>query len=146
MRKPLAILCSVALALALPLTIHPAKAQFTGPIYCNAQTINATVISTATTTSLLAVPSGTARTFICGYSFYGGATAATMTLQLEYGTGATCSSPTVLTPAVPVAASTIVGDNSAFFRGLVVPANNGLCVVSAGGTVSAFVQVFYAQQ
>jgi len=143
MKRFIAALCATALAFAMPMI--PASAEITGPIYCNAAPLSGS-ISTATTTSLLGVLSGSsAMRFLCGYTFYAGAGASGMTVQLEYGTGAACSNPTVITPAIPVAASTIQGDNSAFWRGLLVPPNNGLCAVTTG-TVAVTVQVFIAQQ
>jgi hypothetical protein len=51
-----------------------------------------------------------------------------------------------MTPAAPLASSTISGDNSMMFRGLVTAPGTGVCAVSAGTTNSETVQIYYAQQ
>lgn len=124
----------------------PAHAEFQGPIYCNATAIS-TTISSATTTAVIPAPaSGNARIFICGYSIVTG-TVSGATLKLEYGTGSTCGTgTTAMTPAAPLASSTISGDNSMMFRGLVTAPGTGVCAVSAGTTNSETVQIYYAQQ
>jgi hypothetical protein len=51
-------------------------------------------IMTATTTSIVTV-SGSTKVFVCGFTF--SMTGTTPTFQFEYGTGAACTNPVVLT-------------------------------------------------
>jgi hypothetical protein len=127
-----------------------ALAQQTGPIYCGAIAQNSAAIATATTTQVLPTPSGSAKAYLCGYSFAGGSTASGMTMQLVYGTQTTnpCDTNQKLITPIPIAvgaSSVVQADSSFIFRGLIVPAGQQLCVITAGATVAGFYQVFYEQ-
>jgi hypothetical protein len=106
-------------------------------------------VASATTTSLVAVSAGKA-VYVCGgiIDIQGSATTVG-SAQLEYGTGASCSSPTVLTGVMPGSITAnvptivpIVGNGS----DLTAPASNGLCIVTAGTTVGVTGFVSYVQQ
>ncbi len=96
-------------------------------------------ISSATTTSLVPV-SGTTAVYVCGISIVN---AASQTTYLEYGTGASCTGTTAITPTY--IASTMV--NAGFGGGTVVkaPASNGVCMVTSS-TGAAQVLISYVQQ
>lgn len=95
--------------------------------------------TTGTTTQLAAAVAG--RTiYICGWHV---TVTAASTFQLEYGTGATCTSPTTLTPAFNVATSAPSGDHIDYAF-MATAVNTTLCVV-IGGTGPAQVMVYYAQ-
>lgn len=92
-------------------------------------------ITSATTTALVALTAGQT-IYVCGASLHlvGNATAVTATF--EYGTGAACSTPTVLTgPYTGATASTQttavnIGANVGYaFK---TAASNALCIVSLG--------------
>jgi hypothetical protein len=138
----------VGLVVALgALLVGVAQAQVGGPIYCGSQ-VQSAVIVAAATTNLLSPPSGSARTYVCGYTYYTG-TVSAATAQLEYGQtiSTPCdTNPIALTPAGQLASDAIAGDNAAIFRGIEVPPGNALCLVTAGTTISVAVQVFYARQ
>jgi hypothetical protein len=108
-------------------------------------------ITTATTTSLVAV-SGTTSVYVCGFALTISEVATTAnTLQFEYGTGASCTSPTVLTgafgaggvlAATPLAITEYAG--STMFK---APSGNGVCALTAIGATGTFQGVLtYVQQ
>jgi len=104
-------------------------------------------ISTATTSTLVAL-SGATAVYVCGFTLAStGATTATTAL-LEYGTGANCATGTaVLTGAFGQSLSTsavVVTANGA--TQMTAPAGNGLCLVSAGTTPSIQGYLTYVQQ
>lgn len=140
-----AFVAALALAFLAVVLSLPTQAQVQGPIYCNSQVTTA-VVSTATTTAILPVPSGSAHTYICGFNISTG-TVSAMTLQFEYGTGTACATnPITLGPVISLGSNVFSGDPADIFRGIEVPAGQGLCIVSAGTTVAFAAQVFYAQQ
>lgn len=108
-------------------------------------------VASATTTSLVAVVANHG-IFVCGFvlNIPGSGTSAA-TAQLEYGTGAACTTPTTLTGAFgsnDAAASTTpttvqYGNGGATV--LFVPPSNGLCVLTAGTTVAVSGVVTYVQ-
>lgn len=108
-------------------------------------------ISSATTTSIVAV-SGSTAVYICGGALTIAPSATTAdTATLEYGTGASCTSPTVLTGAfgagdVTSAAPPIVVHLNSFGTSMTVPASNGLCILSAGTAVSIQGFISYVQE
>jgi hypothetical protein len=81
--------------------------------------------------------------YVCGWSYV--ATGAS-TLQLEYGTGATCGSGTqTITPAFSLAANGVMVDHQPYYEGVTpVPSADNLCVV-IGGTGPATGIVYYTQ-
>ena len=108
-------------------------------------------ITSAVTTQLVA-PSGSKAIYVCGGSFTIPSVSTTATtMQFEYGTGGTCGTgTTVMTgqfnagnvtagPAVPI---TLPGDYVSMFT----PASQGLCLVSAGSSVSIQGVLNYVQQ
>jgi hypothetical protein len=109
-------------------------------------------ITSATTTSLVAV-SGSTTVYVCGYSLAlaGSATTAN-SIKFEYGTGAACTSPTDLTgaygsndAAVSTTPTQIDYGNGA---GTIItaPASNGVCAVTLGNAVFAKGVLTYVQQ
>ncbi len=96
-------------------------------------------ISSATTTSLVPV-SGTTAVYVCGISIVNGAS---QTVYLEYGTGASCTGTTALTPTYGTSTQVNIG----FGGGTIIkaPASNGLCMVT-GATTAGQVLVSYVQQ
>jgi hypothetical protein len=98
-------------------------------------------IASATTTSVVPVVAGKA-VYVCSILVQI-VSGTTPTLQFEYGTGATCTSPTVLTGAFSgVGVYGIEGTVGTLFR---APASNGLCIVSGGTTPVLAGFVSYAQ-
>lgn len=93
-------------------------------------------ITTVATTSIVAV-SGTTTVYVCGFAASTtGATTAT-TFQFEYGTGATCTGPTVLTGTLGANATATATWTAVAGPTLFKSASaNGICIVSAGTTVS----------
>lgn len=112
----------------------------------------AIAISTATTTSLVAV-SGSKAVYVCGYSFSiaPSATAADTAL-IEYGTGASCTGTHALTGTygdgdlTSAAPPLFVSAGNSGSTVLTAPASNGICLVSAGTAVSIQGQITYVQQ
>lgn len=133
-----------------------AEAQQTGPIYCNqTATVSATAAATSpfipvvpagsTVPSSTAPPSGgSARTYICSITIVAASTPPT-SIALEYGTGATCTNPTVFTPSFAFAASAIYADGHDIFLGVVTAPGAAVCAVTTG-TGTAVAQIYYAQQ
>ena len=96
--------------------------------------------STNGSTQLVGVVAGSG-IYVCGYVIF---SAGTANVKLIYGTGTTCGTGTTsITPAYQLTAQTGVAENSAEFRGLLVPtsaAGNELCInTSAGVAVQAVV-------
>ena len=109
-------------------------------------------VTSATTTSLVAV-SGSTVVYVCGLSFTiaPSATAADTAL-FEYGTGAACTSPTSLTgtygngdltSAAPVVAVNYGGAGQTVFKSA---ASAGICILTAGTAVSVQGVLTYVQQ
>ena len=109
-------------------------------------------ITSATTTSLVAV-SGSTAVFVCGFSVTISEVVTTAnTIQFEYGTGAACTGPTVLT-GLYGAGGVTAGDPIVVTYGgagstvFTAPASNGLCAVTAIGASGSFQGVLtYVQQ
>jgi hypothetical protein len=108
-------------------------------------------VASSTTTSLVALNANHG-IFVCGFTLtIAGSATSAATAQLEYGTGAACSSPTALTgtfgsndAAVSTTPTQVTygdGGHTIF----AVPPGSGLCVLTAG--TSSFVQgvVTYVQ-
>jgi hypothetical protein len=145
-----AAVCLVVGALAYVLShdyAHQVQAEYTpAPMNCNSSVPYDA--STNGATRLVASSTGVGGPiFICGYTI--GTNTAT-NVKLIYGTGTTCGTGTTsITPAYTFAANTAgyasVTEASPFFRGLVVPSGNDLCInTSAGNAVQAI--VYYYQQ
>lgn len=109
-------------------------------------------ITSATTTSLVAV-SGTTTVYVCGFTVTVSEVITTAnTIAFEYGTGATCTGPVLLTGTfgsggvtagapVPI---TYGGAGQTIFKGI---ASNGLCALTAIGASGSFQGVLtYVQQ
>jgi len=109
-------------------------------------------ITTATTTSLVAV-SGATAVYVCGFSFtISEVTTTANTLQFEYGTGAACTGTTALT-GLYGAGGVTAGDPIAIANGnagatvFKTPASQGVCAVTAIGASGSFQGVLtYVQQ
>jgi hypothetical protein len=109
-------------------------------------------VTSATTTSLVAI-SGTTAIYVCGFSMTIAPSATSAdTAVFEYGTSTTCTSPTALTgtfgngdlttaaPVVPIT----YGDGAAtIFKGI---AANGICILTAGTTVNIQGVLSFVQQ
>src|SRR5229473_526950 len=111
-------------------------------------------VTTPATTSLVAV-SGTTAVYICGFAITVAPSATTAdTALFEYGTGAACTGPVVLTgtfgngevPAVnttaPVSVTYGGGLNTVFKSA----ASNGICILTAGNVVNVQGVLTYVQQ
>jgi hypothetical protein len=103
-------------------------------------------ISTATTTSLVAV-SGSTVPYVCSFSVY--VVSGTLpSFQFEQGTGAACTSPTVLTGTYGGLAGavgehiTLGANTGTVFRG---PASSGICILSGGTAPNLQGVITYAQ-
>ncbi len=112
-------------------------------------------VTSPTTTSLVAV-SGTTTVYVCGFSMTIAPSATTAdTALFEYGTGAACTSPTVLTgtfgngAVITTTTATVVdslsygGGNSTIFKSASAA---GICVLSAGTAVNIQGVLTYVQQ
>lgn len=96
---------------------------------------SASIAVSSATTSQLVASSTTQRIYFCGFIVsYASGTAPTV--QFEYGTGGSCTSPTVLTGAmsIPATAGQVIGARLALSP---VPIGSTLCIVS-GGTGPTF--------
>lgn len=101
-------------------------------------------ISSATTTSLVAI-SGTTSIYVCGWQLQT-VSGTTPTIQFEYGTGAACTSPTVLTGTYTGAALQVFTSPSSDTSLLKTPSANGLCLVTGGTTPNVQGFVTFVQQ
>ena len=106
-------------------------------------------ITTATTTSVIAVPTNQQQAiFVCSVSGQLFSTTTASTLNFVTGTGAACSSPTTVTATYTNAAGAtapilLSGGNNV----LTVPLASGFCAVSTVGTTPAIaVDVTYVIQ
>lgn len=131
----------VALGLVLPL---PSVAEnVVGPtnqIYCNkAASVTA---ATATTTQAIAGSAGQAIQF-CGWEVTSAQNTVT-TFQFEYGTGATCTSPTVFTPPLNITQNAPSVDRQPMAWAS-VPLGATVCMVTTGGTVAIAAILYFAQ-
>jgi len=109
-------------------------------------------VTSATTTSLVAV-SGSTTVYVCGFamSIAPSATSADLA-SFEYGTGAACTSPTALTgtfgngdltSAAAVVPVTYGGGTQTVFKSA---ASAGICIVTAGTAVNVQGVLTYVQQ
>ncbi len=109
-------------------------------------------ITSATTTSIVAV-SGATVVYVCGFAFTIAPSATSAdTALIEYGTGAACTSPTVLTgtfgngdltSAAPV---TLIHYGGAGQTVMKSAASAGICILSAGTAVNIQGVLTYVQQ
>jgi hypothetical protein len=109
-------------------------------------------VTSAATTSLVAV-SGTTTVYVCGISFTIAPSATTAdTALFEYGTGAACTSPTVLTgtygsgdltSAAPVVPVNYGGGGQTIFKSA---ASAGICILTAGTAVNVQGVLTFVQQ
>lgn len=109
-------------------------------------------VTSGTTTSLVAV-SGSTVVYVCGFSITIAPSSVTAaTAVFEYGTGASCTSPTALTgtfgngdltATVGVAPISYGGAAQTVFSSA---ASNGICILTAGNAVSVQGVLTYVQQ
>lgn len=101
--------------------------------------------TTATTTSLIAVPANPAQSiYVCAATVQLFSTTTVSTAKLITGTGAACSSPADATALYTNAAGTSA---TVPLPGLKVPALSGLCIVTTvGSTPSIAVDVTFVTQ
>lgn len=109
-------------------------------------------VTSGTTTSLVGV-SGSTVVYVCGFAITIAPSAVTAATALfEYGTGAACTSPTVLTgtfgngdltSAAGVAPILYGGGSQTVFKGA---ASSGICILTAGNAVSVQGVITYVQQ
>ena len=134
---------SAAAVAILALLAPPASSQTLGPpnsIACSQQAV--ANIASATTTSLVAGVAGKS-IFICGWHVTS-INAASTTFQFEYGTGASCTTPTVLTPAFNVTSTAPSADHVDYTH-MQIPAGQQLCVVTGAGATGTAVFVWFNQ-
>src|SRR5258708_3318469 len=74
----------------------------TNQIYCN-KAASVTVAAAGTNQAIAGVAGQSIQ--FCGWEVTSGASAAISTFQFEYGTGSTCTSPTVFTPALNISSN-----------------------------------------
>lgn len=120
----------------------PVQTYTADPCSYAAKSSVAIAITSATTTSFVPV-SGSLAVYVCGFSFTIAPSATSAdNLVLEYGTGAACTSPTVLTGGYGKGNVTTTVPNLFVSRGngtgtiLTAPSGNGICGVSTGTTVN----------
>ena len=132
-----AALVTYALAVLMLAAPREARAQ-QGPIYCQQA---AALAGFTTLAQLIAVPSGSARIFICGW-VASSLTASAITFS--YGTGTNCGTGTTATgPTIETAATDTKVDASPNYRGWLVPPGQALCVA---GSAAANIHLYYTQQ
>lgn len=78
--------------------------------------------------------------YICGYTLFGHSD---VRVDLRYGTGATCTTFTRLTPQFLVSSKVGVVDTSTFFRGLQSASGTSVCI-NVEGAVSAQGVLYYS--
>lgn len=125
--------------------------QTNDPCLANTKSSAAINITTATTTSIVAV-SGATTVYVCGFSItVAPSITSADTALFEYGTGAACTGPVALTGtfgngnvALTGVAPVTYGNGAAtIFKSA---ASNGICVLSAGTSVSIQGVLTYVQQ
>jgi hypothetical protein len=107
------------------------------PIYCDESAIYDA--STNGATKIAGAVAGY-KTYICGYSFFVGATATNV--SLVYGTGTNCGTgQAAITPAYQLPANGGIVDHAPFGNALSVPASADICLkASAGNPVQGLVR------
>lgn len=126
------------------------------PTYCNASVIYDTNV--LGTTQLIAPPA-LGGIYICGFLIGQNASAQTVTLNYSTGVGGVTSLATSfavnvqaltphLTPVLQFTSSTLgnpVQDNSSVFRGIYVPAGNGLNITTSASQQTQAIIYYYQQ-
>src|SRR6266481_257493 len=80
---------------------------------------------------------------LCGWEVTSNQNGST-TFQFEYGTGATCTSPTIITPPFSItSAAPSVDRISSAWR--TVPAGASICMITVGATVGIAALLYYSQ-
>jgi hypothetical protein len=102
-----------------------------------------TNITSATTTQLVAGVTGQ-RVYVCGWHVTS-ISATSSTFQFEYGTGASCTTPTVLTPPFNVTSTAPSADHQTYAIGPNGGAGQTLCAVTTGTPTGTAVLVYYSQ-
>jgi hypothetical protein len=137
----LSILAALGLSLPWVSFVYKAHAEnVVGPpnnIFCNK--VAPSAILSAGTAQLVAGVSGQIIN-ICGYVLSG---AAAGTVQLEFGTGASCTTPTVLSPVFTTASAADLQDHSNNAWASSAPGAS-LCAVVTG-TSSVSIVAYYSQ-
>ena len=132
MKKFITLLFAAALSFS-------ANAQTVGPqIFCN-QVFPTGTLSAGTT--LLAAGQAGRIISVCGWNIEG---LGNGTLQLVFGTGPTCTSPTALTPVVTTSNSSNIVDHTAtaFASSL---AGQSACMVATGTSIATATIYYYVQ-
>jgi hypothetical protein len=138
MRK-LRFIIGLLCALSLSLPWAPSRAEnIVGPpnaIYCNI------TANTAITTGTIQLIAGVANKIIniCGYVF-SGSTAGTV--QFEFGTGATCTTPTLLTALFTTATGVSLTDHFSYAFASSKPGESLCVVITANASAAAYVSQF----
>ena len=130
----------------------PVNVVTSDPCASAAKSSAAINVTSATTTSLVAV-SGATKVYVCGFSMTIAPSATSAdTAAFEYGTGASCTSPILLTgtfgngdltSAAAVVPVTYGGGNQTIFTGA---ASSGICILTTGTAVSVQGVLTYVQQ
>lgn len=151
-----AALGQTTMSASLPVTIASNQSAIpvstSDPCTSAAKSSAAISVATATTTSLVAV-SGSTTVYVCGFAMTIAPSAVTAgTALFEYGTGATCTSPTSLTgtfgngdltSTVGVAPVIYGGGSQTVFKSA---SSAGICILTAGNAVSVQGVLTYVQQ
>lgn len=126
-----------------------AHAAFTIPDPCSSQVRQSAPIniSTATTTGIIAAAAGQG-VYIC--NLWLNVSTNSATVQLEYGTGASCTGTNAMTgviagPATAAPLQAMINLGSSDFLQLSAPAGNTVCIVSGGTTPGLQGFVTYVQ-
>ena len=109
-------------------SFSPSQSVSVDPCFVSPKSSASVAISTATTTSLVALAAGKS-VYVCGFTATVGASS---TVQLEYGTGAACvTTQTALTGVMAPATGGIIALNGDGTK-VTAPAGNAVCAVSTG--------------
>lgn len=137
--KKLALALIAALAFGASASAQVPSQGPNNAIMCNASAI----YSNTTAGGTIMVPGVAGKIiYVCGYILQAGGTTNAL---LTTGTGAACGTATVsLTPTYNFTIGLAVQDVAGFFRGMLTPAGNSLCVASSAG-VSLNAIVYYGQ-
>lgn len=142
MRK-LGLVLSLLAALGLCLPLAARAENTVGPtnaILCNKAT-SATSAAAGTSQAIAGVAGQAIQ--LCGWEVTSNQSGVT-TFQFEYGTGATCTSPTIFTPALSIT-STAPSVDRISYAWLSVPTGSFVCLVTTGATVGISAVMYFSQ-
>lgn len=135
----------------VPSNTQVVSTQTNDPCTANTKSSAAINVTSATTTSLVAV-SGSTTVYVCGFSMtVAPSITSADTALFEYGTGAACTSPVALTGTygngnVALTGVVPVTYGSGIATIFKSAASNGVCILTAGTTVSVQGVLTYVQQ